>query len=865
MKTDFQFSNFLGTVYTKGNLVFTPDGFTVLSPVGNRVTAFNLKDNKSFTFPFENRKNITQIALSPQATLMMTVDEDGRAILSNFVRRNALYYFNFKSPVRAIEFAPNGRYFAVAIGKLVQVWRTPNASDDLEFAPFVKHREYTGHFDDITSLGWSADSRFFLSTSKDLTVRLHSVDPVEGFHPCALTGHKNTVVRAFFSQDQQTIYSVSKDGACFRWNYSPLFQAGEVIDEEAEGIENRTHIWMIKDRHYFMQQNSFLRSAAFHPATNLLVVGFSNGLFSLYEMPSFNMLYQLSVAQSSIDTISIDKRGEWIAIGSSKLGQLLVWEWQSESYILKQQAHYDVLSSLAYSPDGQRVVTSADDGKLKLWDLHSGFSIVTFTQHTAAVTGICFAKRGNVLFSSSLDGSVRAWDLIRYRNFRTFTAPSRVQFSCVAVDPAGEIVCAGSQDTFEIYMWSVQTGQLLERLAGHQGPISTLSFSNDSGVLASGSWDKTVRVWDIFKRSGIVEPLPMPSDVLSIAFRPDGKELCVATLDGQLSFWDVDNARQLSLIDGRKDLSGGRKANDARSAENSTSNKTFTSICYTADGSCVLTAGTSKYICLYDVATSILVKKFQISKNESLDGVKEMLNSKDMTEAGPMSLIDTQGEASDLEDRIDNSLPGATRGDLSSRRVRPEAMCRCIQFSPGGESFAAASTEGLVVYSLNNALVFDPFNLDIDITPETIAAASAEGEHLLALVMALRLNEHNVVMKVYESIPIEDIEHVARELPVMYLKQFINYISEFSHETPHIEYHLRWLKALLAHHGPLLKMRSFEYSGQLTSVRKNLVLFGKKIEQLARKNEYQLDFVLDKMTAAQADGINSDEMAVDAA
>ncbi|EPX74363.1 U3 snoRNP-associated protein Utp1 [Schizosaccharomyces octosporus yFS286] len=829
MKTEFGFSNLIGTVFNQGNLLFTPDGFSILSPVGNRITVYNLKENKSFTLPFENKKNISRIALSPQATLLLSVDEDGRCILCNFVRRSVLHYFNFKSPVGAIEFAPHGRYFAVALGKLIQVWRTPEAIDEREFAPFVLHREYTGHFDDVVSISWSADSRFFLSTSKDLTVRIHSVDPVEGFRPCALTGHKSTVVSAFFSQDQQTIYSVSKDGALFSWKYSPLFQAGEVIDEEAEENKDRTHIWMIKDRNYFFQ-NANLRSTAFHPTTNLLVVGFSNGLFGIYELPLFTMLYQLSITQSNIDTLTINNTGEWIALGSSKLGQLLIWEWQSESYVLKQSSHYDSLSTLVYTPDGQRVVSGADDGKIKLWDITSGFCVVTFTQHASSITGLCFAKRGNVLFSSCLDGSVRAWDLVRYRNFRTFTAPNRVQFSCVAVDPSGEIVCAGSQDSFEIFMWSVQTGQLLERLAGHEGPVSSLSFNSSGSLLASGSWDKTVRIWDIFSRSGIVEPLPAPSDVLALSFRPDGKELSVASLDGQLSFWDVQEAKQTSLIDGRKDLSGGRKSTDAQTAENASGNKTFTSICYSADGSCVLTAGTSKYVCLYDIATGVLIKKFQLSKNESLQGVLEVLNSRNMTDAGSMDLIDTQGEASDLEDRIDRTLPGAAKGDLSARKLRPEILCQEVQFSPSGGAFAAATTEGLMIFSLINDFIFDPINLDIDITPETTLTVCGE-----------------VIERVYESIPVADIDHITQQLPTTYLANLINYLSSFAAETPHIEFHLKWMRSILSHHGEFIKRRNFEYASQLTSLQKSIVVLSKRLSQLSSNNEFSLSFILDKM------------------
>lgn len=53
--------------------------------------------------------------------------------------------------------------------------------------------------------------------------------------------------------------------------------------------------------------------------------------------------------------------------GFKGLGQLLVWEWQSESYVFKQQGHFNNMASLAYSPDGQYLVTGGDDGKASVF------------------------------------------------------------------------------------------------------------------------------------------------------------------------------------------------------------------------------------------------------------------------------------------------------------------------------------------------------------------------------------------------------------------------------------------------------------------------------------------------------------------
>ncbi|KAI5308316.1 hypothetical protein KEM55_006025, partial [Ascosphaera atra] len=541
-----------------------------------------------------------------------------------------------------------------------------------------------------------------------------------------------------------------------------------------------------------MQQDAKVNCAAYHAINNLLVVGFSNGIFALYELPEFNQIHMLSISQSNIDNVIINHSGEWLAFGSSKLGQLLVWEWQSESYILKQQGHLDSMNSITYSPDGQRIITAADDGKIKVWDVASGFCIVTFTEHTSGVTACQYSKRGNVLFTSSLDGSVRAWDLVRYRNFRTFTAPRRIPFSSLAVDPSGEVVCAGSTDSFDIHIWSVQTGQLLDRLPGHEGPICSLSFSADGSHLVSGSWDRTVRVWSVFGRTQTSEPLQLQADVLCVAFRPDGKQIAASSLDGQVTFWDVEEAAQQGVIDGRRDVSGGRKITDRRTAANSASTKSFNSITYSADGTCLLAAGNSKYICIFDVGTGSLCKKFTVSVNTAIEGTQEFLNSRNMTEAGPRALIDETGEASDKEERIDRKLPGVNRGDPTMRSTRPEIRVTSAAFSPTGQAFCASSTEGLLIYSLDNSFVFDPFDLDITITPDTIldtldaakraakkpsaasldpaTAASADlittqPTFLKALVMAFRLNETPLIRKVYESIPHADIPHILRSLP----------------------------------------------------------------------------------------------------
>lgn len=870
MKSDFKLSNLVGTVYREGNLVFTHDGTQLLSPVGNRVSCFDLINNKSFTFNYQHRKNIARIALNKQSTLMLTVDVDGRAILVNFVSRVVLHHFNFKGEVRDLQFSNDGHYFAVAVDRFVQVWKTPNYTEDRQFAPFVRYKNYAGHFSEVLSVTWSADSRFLISTSKDLTARVFSLHSEDKDAAITLTGHRDYVMRAFFSESQEIIYTVSKDGALFEWQYISLEDSRDSESEEEEdGDDEETEKptrsqWTITSKNYFHMELARVKCADFHGPSNMLVIGFTTGEFRLYELPEFNMVQSLSMGNNAVDTVTINQTGEWFAFGSSKAGQLLVYEWQSESYILKQQGHFDAMNALCYSPDGSRVVTASDDGKLKVWDINSGFCLMTFTEHTAAVTAVAFAKKGQVMFSSSLDGTVRAWDLIRFRNFRTFTAPERVQFNSMAVDPSGEVVVAGSHDQYDIYVWSVQTGSLLDTLGGHEGPISCLAFGTENSVLASSSWDKTIRIWNIFSRSQQVEPIEIEHDVLALTMRPDSKEIAVSTLNGHLLFFDTDEAKQTHALDIRKDVFAGRHLEDRFASKNSARARSFTTIAYSFDGLSLIAGGNNNSICLYDVSDEVLLKRFVVSENMSLDGTLTMLNSSKITDAGiSLDLLDRQGENSDREDRVDLSLPGLHRGDPSARNLRPQVRVTSVQFSPSSSAFAAASTEGLLIFSTDSEVVFDPFELDMDVTPESVAESLREKNWVYALVMAFRLNEQYLLDQVVEQIPVGDVPLVCSDLPLVYVNRLLKYLGDKMNRADgshHIEFNLLWVKATFNSHGRYISQHKFDFQPNLRLIQRFLARVAKDVVVVGRKSGYLHSYlVAERENGEQEDAEESDE------
>jgi periodic tryptophan protein 2 len=355
----------------------------------------------------------------------------------------------------------------------------------------------------------------------------------------------------------------------------------------------------------------------------LLVTAYSTGAFFLHEFPDVTMIHSLNISEYAVDTVTFNSTGDWIALGVSGAGQLLVWEWQSEQYVMKQQGHSNVMSSIAYSPDGNFIVTGGYDGKVKVWNVNSGFCVLTFSEHTSGVTGINFSRNKKFFVTASLDGTVRAFDMVRYRNFKTLTAPRLVQFSCVAVDYSGELVAAGAQDVFDIHLWSLKFGKILEVLSGHEGPVASLDFSPvpTSSTLVSGAWDHTIKIWNCLETSGAHENVDMQSDVVCVAFKPNGLEIAIATLNCIITVINAVSGQQMSTIECKKDVGYSMADGDVVSAKKSLETKYFTSITYSADGECIIAGGKSKFVCIYHVKEGLLLKKFEITQNLSLDGM----------------------------------------------------------------------------------------------------------------------------------------------------------------------------------------------------------------------------------------------------
>ncbi|XP_014251335.1 periodic tryptophan protein 2 homolog [Cimex lectularius] len=864
MKFSFKFSNLLGTVYKKGNLLFTKDGNSVISPVGNRITVFDLKNNKSNTLPVESRMNFTTVALSPNDCIMIAVDEKGDAFLISMLSKTVVHKYKFNSPISCVTFSPDGKYFAVCKGRTTHIFRTPGAHLG-EFNPFILERVFHGHFDLTTCLDWTSDSKVIAVGSKDTTVKIFGVPKLKNFRMCSLGSHAEQIVAVFFDENSLDVTTLSRNGRLCLWEsnldltdlYDPEPPEKKKLDEETEvdlsrGEEREKDLEKEEDavdetsqklrysllKKHFLLDNKHdikIKTADYHKKSKILVIGRSNGSFLLYELPDVNLIHSLSITDSEISYLKFNNTGDWIAVGCETHGQLLVWEWQSETYVLKQQGHSSLMSTFAYSGDGQYLVTGGEDGKVKLWNCQTGFCFVTFNEHSSAVTAVRFAPNRKFFISASLDGTVRAFDMTRYRNFKTLTSTRPVQFVSLAIDSSCEFVAAGGQDVFEIYLWSLKVGRLLEILCGHEGPVVGLEFHPGvtSTELSSVSWDKTLRIWNAIETTSANEVIQLSSDGLAVAYRPDGNEVAVVSLDSQISFFEPSSGLQVGFIEGKMDIHSGRADTDLITAKKSQQGKSFTTLCYSADGKYILTGGQSKYVCIYNREEEIIVKKYEITQNRSLDGVDDFINRRKMTEFGNINLIERRDETK--QDLI--RLPGAKKGDMASRSFKPEIRIFHLQFSPTNQSWAAVTTEGLLIYSLDGGQLFDPYQLEESITPDSVREARLNKNYSQAVMMALRLNERSLIKEVVEGIPSKEIEMCSSMLPEVYIEKLLLYISNALETSKHFEFFILWLKSLL----PKIKIPPLSV---LLAIQKSLIRRQQELSKICDFSKYTIQFLL---------------------
>ncbi|KAK3044398.1 hypothetical protein LTS18_001395, partial [Coniosporium uncinatum] len=141
---------------------------------------------------------------------------------------------------------------------------------------------------------------------------------------------------------------------------------------------------------------------------------------------------------------------------------------------------------------------------------------------------------------------------------------------------------------------------------------------------------------------------------------------------------------------------------------------------------------------------------------------------------------------------------------------------------------------------------FDPFDLDVTVTPASTLKTLQEKDYLKALCMAFRLNAASLIQRVFLGIPPRDIGLVARELPKVYLSRLLRFVAKQTEEGPHLEFCLLWIEAVLANHGRYLRDNQGQYAEEMRAINRAVQRIQRELGRLADENVYAVEYLLSR-------------------
>ena len=245
--------------------------------------------------------------------------------------------------------------------------------------------------------------------------------------------------------------------------------------------------------------------------------------------------------------------GSW----DGTLGTLKLWDLETGRALRTLTAHSATgqtagITSVAFSPDGKRLLSGSDafpgsdDFTLNLWDAATGKEIRTFTRtwlekdgHICGETSVAFSPDGKRLLSGSYDRTLKLWDAETGADLRTFIGHTE-HFTSVAFSPDSTRLLSGSADK-TLKLWDAATGAEVRTFTGHSAWVSSVAFSPDGKRLLSGSGDETLKLWDA-ETGKELRTFAGHSFISSVAFSPDGKRLLSGGGYGTVRVWDFSRA-----------------------------------------------------------------------------------------------------------------------------------------------------------------------------------------------------------------------------------------------------------------------------------------------------------------------------------
>ncbi|KAK3291304.1 uncharacterized protein B0H64DRAFT_349303 [Chaetomium fimeti] len=312
-------------------------------------------------------------------------------------------------------------------------------------------------------------------------------------------------------------------------------------------------------------------------------------------------------------SVAFSPDGSRIVSGSAD-HTIRVWDATSGMEVRKLEGHCGSVRSVAFSPDGGRVVSGSADHTIRLWDAKSGKEVQKLDGHNDPVYSVAFSPDGSRIVSGSADRTIRIWDTASGKAVQTLRGHISWVHSVAYCPDGSQIVSRSADDTIRI--WDVTSGKGVRKLNGYNDLVHPVAFSPDGSQIVSGSGDNTIRIWDTASGKAVQTLRGHISWVHSVAYCPDGSQIVSGSADHTIRIWDAISGKEVQKLKGHTDL--------------------VHSVAFSPDGSRIVSGSADYTIRIWDTI-SAKVQKLEGHSNSvyslafSLDGSRIASGSRDRT------------------------------------------------------------------------------------------------------------------------------------------------------------------------------------------------------------------------------------------
>jgi WD40 repeat protein len=292
----------------------------------------------------------------------------------------------------------------------------------------------------------------------------------------------------------------------------------------------------------------------FHPGGNMLAVTSSGQPALVWDVRSHSLLGRIGgQSNASVRSARFSPDGRLLATGHAD-GTISFWDVQNWERVAKPiSAHEEGVITLTFSPDGRLLASAGTNDEIMLWEIESQRPLGgPLVGHNRPVLFLAFAPDSLTLVSGGDDRTVILWDPARRILLGRLLSGRGVAAHSIALAPAHRLLAVGT--TAGVKLWDLESSDAsAEALGPAETDITSVAFSHDGAVLATGAADGVIALWDVAARQplgadrGPYDPLPpnrfsgQRGPITSLAFDPDGKRLASSSAKQSLYIWELQS------------------------------------------------------------------------------------------------------------------------------------------------------------------------------------------------------------------------------------------------------------------------------------------------------------------------------------